>query len=241
MFILITKFVQLTEASPLCNNSWSIALGYMKSQLSRRILLVEDEVLIRSFLVEFLTQSGFEVMPCSNTAEALKVFSKFDPDAIISDIDLGPGANGIELVTNLIKAHPHLAAVVLSNYSFPNKEKDPHMKKVAYLRKRDVHDKTILLDALESVLTEKSIDPTEVLENPLSILTGTQLEVLKMMAQGYSNSEIATMRKTSLRSIEQIVHRIFENLNISSDEKINRRVLAVRTYISSSGMPGILA
>jgi DNA-binding NarL/FixJ family response regulator len=211
----------------------------MKTLIPRRILLVEDEVLIRSFLVEFLTKEGFEVADCSSAVEAIKLVDKFDPDAIISDIDLGPGANGIELITNLVKSHPHLAGVILSNYSAPNQQNDSALKKIAFLRKRDVHDKKILLEALESVLAEKDLDLPIGDSNPLSSLTGSQLEVIKMMAQGYSNSEIATLRDISLRAVEQIVHRIFENLKISTDEKMNRRVLAVRIFISNSGMPEV--
>ena len=141
----------------------------MKTLIPRRILLVEDEVLIRSFLVEFLTKEGFEVSDCSSAVEAIKLVDKFDPDAIVSDIDLGPGANGIELITNLIKSHPHLAGVILSNYSAPNQQNDSALKKIAFLRKRDVHDKKILLDALESVLAEKDLDIPIGDSNPLLI------------------------------------------------------------------------
>ena len=68
-------------------------------------------------------------------------------------------------------------------------------------------------------------------------LTPTQIEILRMVAQGYTNQEIANKRSTSTRAVEGVLNAIFLNLGIANSNGINQRVEAVRMFITAAGTP----
>ncbi len=209
------------------------------ARTSRRILILEDEVLTRLLLTEMLTKAGFDVIGCGSSKEALKNFDSFDPDALIFDINIGDGTSGLDLMCSFLRKAPYLAGVILSNFAITPERRDPELKDIAYLRKRDLIDTTILLETLEKVLsnnlrTEESVSAAT---STLSNLTGAQLEVLRLIAEGLTNQEIAIRRKSTLRAIEQMVNRLFSSLGINSEPSTNPRVMAARIYISALGMP----
>lgn len=68
-------------------------------------------------------------------------------------------------------------------------------------------------------------------------LTKTQSEVLRMVAQGYTNSEIAVRRETSISAVEQLLNAIFKGLGITNSQQINPRAEAMRIYIAEAGLP----
>ena len=71
----------------------------------------------------------------------------------------------------------------------------------------------------------------------LAALTRTQTKVLRMVTQGFTNSEIASRRTTSISAVEQILKSIFRGLEIESFGPINPRSEAMRIYIASEGLP----
>ena len=212
-----------------------------RTGFTRRVLLVEDEQLTRSLLENYLEANGFEVRGAANAAEASKVARDFDPDAMIVDISLGEGPSGIDLIHAIKNASPHMAFVVLSNYAVaPTSIKD--LSKVAYLQKRNVGDPGTLLEALDSVLTDR--DPEELFPlsqtNPLSSLTAGQIEVLSWLAAGLSNQEIANRRNTTIQSCEQLIRRIYDKLGLKRDSSKSLRVQATGLYTAIAGNKVIL-
>ena len=204
----------------------------------RRLLLVEDEAMSRSLLSDVLRNAGFEVESASNSSEAAQAFVEFDPDVIVCDIDLGEGPTGLDLIVSLGTQRTHLPVVVLSNYVITPDYTHPVLARAAYLRKRDLQDTRVLLDALEVVLRDfptcvGSMDPG----NRLSQLTTAQVHVLRMIAEGLSNAEIAARRDCSIRAAEHMVQRVFTSLGLGSDPSVNTRVAAARIYISEAGLP----
>lgn len=207
-----------------------------KQSITRRLLLVEDDQLTRGLISNLFTQSGFDVQSCGSAAEGASLAQKFDPDVMVVDISLGEGPTGIDLIHAMRNAYPHMAFVVLSNYAaLPATIKD--FKKVAYLRKRDVADPRMLLQALEEVLHD--FDPSESFpidqKNVLSALTQQQLEVLALVSQGLSNSEIATRRGTTIQSTEQLIGRIYKALGLRRDSAMSMRVQATSIFTSITG------
>jgi DNA-binding NarL/FixJ family response regulator len=206
------------------------------SNFTRRVLLVEDEFLMRSLLEVFLTSHGFEVMGATTALEALKLAKDFDPDAMIVDISLGDGPTGLDLIQAVKNVSPHMAFVVLSNYAVPPVLiKD--LLRVAYLQKSNITDSQTLLRALESVLTDQ--DPKDSFpvrqRNPLSSLTPDQVEVLSWIASGLSNQEIASRRGTKIQSTEQIIRRIYDKLGLKRDSAKSLRVQATGVFASVAG------
>lgn len=205
-----------------------------------RVLVVEDEGMSRAFLAEMLAAAGFEVLVCASAEEAATRFSQFNPHALITDIDLGEGPSGLDLLVALRKRSPRLAIVVLSNYVIPRNQRSAALADSAYLRKSQLDDPALILDTLANLLDPRV--PPDVPgrgEGRLAALTEAQLEVLRFIALGLNNEEIAQRRGTTVKSVEHLVGRIFAALGLNDDPKINPRVAAARCYISEAGMPRV--
>lgn len=207
-----------------------------QDNFTRRLLLVEDDQLTRGLISSLFSQSGFEVESCGTAAEGADLAQTFDPDVMVVDISLGEGPTGIDLIQAMRNAYPHMAFVVLSNYAaLPAVIKD--FKKVAYLRKRDVADPQMLIQAVEEVLHD--YDPSGRFpiqqHNALSTLTTQQLQVLALISQGLSNHEIAHRRGTTVQSTEQLIGRIYRSLGLERDSAKSMRVQATSIYNSITG------
>jgi DNA-binding NarL/FixJ family response regulator len=161
----------------------------------------------------------------------------FDPDAVVTDIDLGSGPSGLDLVVAMDKRAPHLSFVVLSNYSITPDYRHAALGRAAYLRKQELVDTALLLDALEAVLRDRQPRETAIVSaGRLAGLTRSQVQVLRMIAEGSSNEEIARRRGASTKSVEHMIGRIFHALELTQDPSINMRVAATRVYMAEAGV-----
>jgi DNA-binding NarL/FixJ family response regulator len=215
------------------------AVGEATSTPQRLVLVVEDEALTRSLIVEMLESAGFEVQACSSAVEALRECRYADPDAVITDIDLGPGPSGLDLVENLGRTSPHIAVLVLSNYPILRQHPVNARKRLAYLDKREVGSSASVIEALEAVLRDE-VEKRRVADDAdaaVARLSRAQLDALRMMAEGLSNAEIAAQRGISKRAAESLIQRTISTLGISPDERLNPRVQAVRIYFQYTGVP----
>lgn len=207
----------------------------------RNLLLVEDEPLVASLLGEFLEGAGFRVLVAHNAIEATKLASKFDPDIAVLDINLGQGASGVELAYILDKTYPGIALILLTKHpdlrtaGFNETDVPPGC---GFIRKDLISDRDSVVEAIEKVVANKSkvrqdIDPGR----PLSKLTSSQVDVLRLVSQGYTNSVIAVQRNTTVRAVESMLTAVYTNLNIDVEGELNPRVEAVRQFISAAGTP----
>ena len=186
---------------------------------SRHVVVVENEPLMRDLIGKTLESSGFKVTTAANAADAKRVHLAVDPDAMVIDIELGPGPDGFDLASAITTASPEISIVFLTNIPDPRvvgKDVKNIPKNAAYLRKSNLVDTTELIDALNSVL--KNEDASKFRhdldsQRPLAQLSRKQLEVLKQISDGLSNQQIADSRQTSVRAVEGMVSRIFEALN----------------------------
>lgn len=208
---------------------------------SRNLLLVEDEPLVASLLGEFLEGAGFEVAVAHNAIDATKLAAKFDPDIAVLDINLGQGASGVELAYILDQKFPGIALMLLT--------KHPDLRTAGFnendvpagcgfIRKDLISDSDSVVNAIEEVIANKykvrqDIDPGR----PLSRLTSGQVDVLRLVSQGYTNAVIAKQRNTSVRAVELMLNAVYTNLNIDVDGELNPRVEAVRQFITAAGTP----
>lgn len=221
----------------------SAGLGdYLPAMWARRLVVVEDEPLVSSLLRQVLHQAGFEVRACGSALEAKSLVREFDPDGALIDINLGDGPSGLHLGHLLKRTHPHLGLVFLTKYRDPRVSSRHGIavpKGSAFLAKDLVSDTTVLIEALESVLSGKSAPHRHPLaEAPgVASLTRTQLEILRLAASGLTNAAIAKQRSTNERTVEQRLQSVYRTLGIPEDPDVNRRVEAVRQYIEAAGMP----
>lgn len=206
------------------------------SNFTRRVLVVDDEPIIRTLIAERLQQSGFEVQVAADALSAKRVMLRFDPDALVVDLDLGDGPSGTELISALHQINPALGFLLLSNY-VPTPVELSSATKIGYLNKRDVSHIEKLIEALEEVLvTGQGASPAATPDSRLSNLTKNQLEILGLLAKGLTNPEIAERRGVSTRAVEQSIHRIYQSLGLERDAGHSRRVTAARIYASELGL-----
>ncbi|HEX6972223.1 MAG TPA: response regulator transcription factor, partial [Limnochordia bacterium] len=164
------------------------------------------------------------------------------PDVAIVDIQLGGGVNGLELGLRLREPLPELGVVLLSNHLDPallTAIPDDEMRGWGYLLKRSVRDLATLERAVEGVfsglvvldprLTHLSPPPAQ---GDLSRLSPHQLQVLELLAQGFSNAAIAQQLGATTKSVENQVSAIYRELDIDgTDRSTHPRVLAVLRYL----------
>lgn len=205
-----------------------------------RILLVEDEAMSRTFLADLLVSAGYQVQAHANAMSASKAFAAFQPAAIVTDIDLREGPTGIDLVVALKKRNPLVRVVILSNYAIAPDRRHAALADAAYLSKRDLDRPSVLLDTLRALLMDSRSQPMDAhsAAGKLDALTHSQAEVLRMVAAGLTNEEIAARRSTTVKSVENMIHRIMLVLGVQPDHSTNMRVAAASFFISEAGQPG---
>jgi DNA-binding NarL/FixJ family response regulator len=209
---------------------------------TRRILVVEDEPLMASLLASALTGAGFEVDTASDVLEARESVRNFDPDAVLLDISLGDGPSGLDLAHVLHKQRPDIALIVLTKYPDPRTagvETTMLPPNCGFLRKSRVKDTEYLLESIEAALNDRTVEIRQDGDgvHPLAPLSVKHLEVLRLMATGYTNDYIAKLKGASQSTVERWNVEIFRALDINTKGNINPRVEAVRMFVMAAGVP----
>lgn len=208
----------------------------------RHIVVVENEALLRDLIARMLEASGFTVATAANAADAKRAIDSTDPDAVVIDIDLGLGPNGFDLADAISRESPERGIVFLTNLPDPRfAGAGTHQvhSGAAYLRKSQLVDSDDLLEALAAVLRNRvSAEFRHDLNRgrPMAALSSNQIRVLQLVAEGKTNSQIATLRGTTVRAVEAMLARIFGVLDIDSADEGNPRVEAARAYIVAAGL-----
>ena len=207
----------------------------MAAEFHRRVLIAEDEEFTLNLLSELLSAADFEVMAVATVSEAISQIESFDPHAVITDLNFGvTGPSGADLLDYLDKNHPWIGKVILTSHASPNlalprgTELPPN---VIYLVKSELQSIASLGTAINdsiAKINETVIKP--VLDNSRIVVSETQGEILRLMAEGFTNQAIATRRGTSLRATEALVQRTFSSLGLKPDDEFNPRILAVRMW-----------
>ena len=209
--------------------------------LQRTIVVVENESLLRDLIARSLETAGFDVSTAANAADAKRAVKATDPDICVVDIELGPGPNGFDLADYLAREAPDVGVVFLTNLPdprFADRDTKTVTQKQAYLRKSQLVDSKELIEAINAVLKEVDVDHyrhDQNLERPLAALSRRQISVLKLVAEGHSNNQIAEERGTTVRAVEGMVSRIFTALGVDAQGVGNARVEATRMYLSAAG------
>jgi DNA-binding NarL/FixJ family response regulator len=206
----------------------------------RIILVVEDEALLRDLVAKNLESSGFQVATAANASDAKRILKSLDPDAMVVDVELGEGPNGFDLADSVTKVNPDIGIVFLTNVPDPRfvgRGDRSVAKNHAYLSKSSLASGNELVQALEVTLRERVTDDYRHnlrTDSPLGRLSRRQIEVLRLMAAGYSNQQIADARGSSVRAVESMISRIFEAFELDPAGGTNVRVEAVANYLRAS-------
>jgi len=209
--------------------------------VSRTVVVVENESLLRDLIARSLETAGFEVSTAANAADAKRAVKAADPDVCVVDIELGPGPNGFDFAEYLSREAQDVGVVFLTNLPdprFANRDVKIITQNQAYLRKSQLVDSKELIEAVNAVLKEQDVDKfrhDQNLERPLAELSRRQISVLKLVAEGHSNNQIAEERGTTVRAVEGMVSRIFVALGVDAQGLGNARVEATRMYLNAAG------
>lgn len=205
-----------------------------------RVLIVDDEPLVRSLLTEVIKSLGYETRSAESAADARKICQSFDADLAIIDVDLGPGPNGFDLAANLRALNQAIAVIFLTNLAQPKlvgRSGKDLPAGYAYLVKSRMGDTATLDEIIKQVSRGRGSEYRDdlIVENPLSELSRSQLEVVRLLAQGKSNEEIAEIRGTTVRAVRMILVRAFQALGINEDAGPEKRVQAAIKYLKTAG------
>lgn len=209
----------------------------------RHVVVVENETLLRGLIAQLLENAGFEVTTAANAADARRACRAIDPDAVVLDVELGPGPNGFDLAESLVRSAPDVGVVFLTNLPdarFGGRDVKSLPKGAAYLRKEQLVDSDELVRALEEVLANvgRSRIRHDLDSNrPFAEMSRTQISVLRLIALGFSNQQIADQRGTTVRAVESLVGRIFTGVGVDQEFDGNARVEAARRYMLEAGIP----
>ncbi len=221
----------------------AVALHYrdaVGTEWVRRVLVVEDQSALRVLVCDMLSRHGWETAEAADAAQAMAVFAAFDPDVLLTDIDLGSRPSGAELAVMIANLAPHVGIVFLSSY--PRAAAGARamgLERAVFVSKHDLGSAGELLAGLESaVATHPSPAapvPPAVDTDELSALTRHQLDVLAMIARGWSNDQIAEASGASTRAVERSISRIFDRLGVTGDASVSPRVAAATKYLAVFG------
>lgn len=214
---------------------------------SLRMVLAEDDVLLREGLASLLERSGFEIVgQAGDSGELLKLVREKAPALVVVDIRMPPTqtAEGLEAARQIRREHPQTGILVLSAHV----EVEYAMELLAsgtgigYLLKSRVTDIDEFIGTLQRIAKGASvIDPALVAElvatrrrdDPLAVLSPREREVLALMAEGRSNAGIARELWVTEGTVEKHVRSILMKLNLEDAENDHRRVLAVLTFLET--------
>jgi DNA-binding NarL/FixJ family response regulator len=213
-----------------------------------RAVIAEDSVLLREGIIRLLTEAGIEVVGQAGDADdLLRKTRAHKPDVVITDIKMPPGQSDEGLrAAHVIRAElPEIGVLVLSQYveeGYAMELLGDNAEGIGYLLKDRVADVDRFVEAVRRVAEGGSaLDPEVVShmlgrrrrDDPLEGLTPREREVLALMAEGYSNSAIASKLVVTERAVEKHVTNIFGKLGFASQPDHHRRVMAVLAYVRS--------
>jgi DNA-binding NarL/FixJ family response regulator len=213
-----------------------------------RVAVAEDSVILRDGLVQLLVDRGHEVIASVADGESLRLAVAADqPDVCIVDIRMPPTFTdeGLRAAIAIRRAHPDVGVLVFSQYietRYAAELLAGSAHGVGYLLKDRVADVREFMAALTRVADGgTALDPEVVAQllgatrrvDAIATLTPREREVLENMAEGRSNSGIATQLVVSERAVEKHVANIFMKLDLPPSDTENRRVLAVLRYLDS--------
>lgn len=215
---------------------------------SVRAMVVEDEDLYREMLIIALQSTGqIEIVGWAAAGGAAIVTAReLKPDVVLMDIDLGAGENGIQVGRQIRREHPKTGIVLLSNHKCKHCLQAIPTREAAgwsYLLKNSLGNLTTLVRAVQGAALGLMILDPQLSEDLaprrgslLNHLTPRQLEILRLMAEGYSNAAIAKRVFLTEKSVEKYLSGIYDKLGIRhpENEPVHLRVKAVLIYLEET-------
>ncbi len=218
-----------------------------------RVVLADDHYLTREGVRSLLgSDPEIEIAAvCVDLDSLLAAVDETNPDVVVTDIRMPPHGvdEGIQAATRLRDTYPNVGVVVLSQYAEPGYALallEAGTSGRGYLLKERVADLDQLVGAIREVARGGSVIDPKVVESlvaekgrveasPLRALTAREQDVLREMAEGKNNAAIAQTLFLTERSVENVIHAVFQKLGIGFEPSVHKRVKAVILYLSEGG------
>ena len=211
-----------------------------------RVVVGEDQLLVREGIVRVLEQAGFEVVGVAADAQdLLRKTNAHKPDVVITDIQMPPDRtdDGLRAAIEIRRSRPETGVVVLSQFledRYALELVGERADGVGYLLKDRVGDPKLFVDSVHRVAAGGSALDPQVIQRmvgrprdsgPLDELTPREREVMALIAEGRSNNGIAAELTVTVAAVERHVTHIFDKLGLRRGFEDHRRVLAVLEYL----------
>ena len=209
-----------------------MAGGRADSADSIKVMLVDDHEVVLEGLIRILEkQGGIQIVSVAGSAEeALEKLERFPPDVIVVDIQL-PGMNGIELIRRIKKNHPEIEAITLTvfddeqfarqaikagaiGYVIKDAAKDELVKAVRSAAKGETLISTSVARKLIDEMTEPAAKKKKKAEG-FEGLSQREVDVIKLMAKGYNNRQIADLLYISEHTVKVHIRNIFRKIDVT--------------------------
>ena len=215
-----------------------------------RVVVGEDEPLVREGIVRVLEKAGFEVVGIAGDApDLIRKTNAHKPDVVVTDIEMPPDKtdDGLRAAIEIRRTRAETGVVVLSQFledRYPLELVGDRAEGVGYLLKERVGDLKLFAESVRRVAAGgTALDPQVVQrmvgrcrgDSPLDELTPREREVMALMAEGRSNSGIAAELVVTVPAVERHVTGIFDKLGLRQAPEDHRRVLAVLQYLKRAG------
>ena len=220
--------------------------------MSERVLVVVDDAFEMSTLVAALRLHEIDVIgKAKSESVGLNLLRRLQPDVILLDLNIA-GISAVKVAVNMRKVNQNIGIVILNSCSDlrllgDSNDEVPAGTKI--LIKKSIVDFTVLCTAINeskvSAIEKHKVvwinGNTSLQEQGvmalMAHLTNTQAEVLRLVADGMTNAQIGRTRYVSEKSVEQVISRVAQELNVQPDANMNMRVQLVGEYYRWLGAP----
>lgn len=200
----------------------------------RRALLVEDDPFTRGLLCNFLQSLGYVVLAADSANTALDGLEQFDPDVAVVDLELGEGPSGVDVVVAVRSVAPWAAVVLMSSHrsielvhSHPSLPDSYFQFAVKSELSSTADLEHVILAAINDASSQRDVH-RDAIE-----LTQGQAELLRLLANGLSNDEIARTKQVGSKSVERMMARLYRSMGVPTHPGANARVEAASMYRNS--------
>lgn len=202
-----------------------------------RVVVADDHQLTLSGVADSLGAHGVEVVGRARSApDAISLVQSLTPDALVSDLDFGPGPTGLDVAHHLRKQFPKLGIVLLSAYGDPrlhHTSLQEAPRGLVYLIKQQVSETLDIVEAVRASI--RRAESAELGALPKINLTPGQISVLRLIAQGLSNHAIASQLSVTEESVSKTINRMIKRLGIESGPETNSRAALIQNFFDVVG------
>lgn len=220
--------------------------------MKQRVLVIVDDSFEMSTLVATLRLHEIDVIAeAKSESVAINLLRRLQPDVILLDMNV-VGVSAVKIAVNMRKVDENIGIVILNSCSdlrLLGESNDEIPAGAKMLIKKSIVDITVLCAAINESRVS-AIEKHKVIwisgntsfqdhavAGLMAHLTNTQAEVLRLVADGMTNAQIGRTRFVSEKSVEQVISRVAQELNVQPDHNKNMRVQLVGEYYRWLGAP----